>query len=193
MKLSGKKIGYAITGSFCTVEAAFDIIFSLKNEGAEVTAIVSDSINSFSTRFMERSQLRQAIISLPTGAIIDSIIKAEPVGPQRLFDLVIVAPCTGNTLAKLAHGITDTSVTMAVKSHLRNNRPVLLGISTNDGLGVSAKNLGVLLNMKNYYFTPFYQDNPEQKPKSLVFRHDKLVESAELALMGQQIQPIIGG
>ncbi len=191
LNLKGKKIGYAITGSFCTAEAAITIISKLVADGAEVTPIISNIVESTDTRFTKHEKLKETLINLTNNQIIDTIVKAEPIGPNKLFDLIIVAPCTGNTLAKLAHGITDTTVTMAVKSHIRNNSPVLLGVSTNDGLGVSAKNIGELINMKNYYFIPFYQDNPEQKPKSLAFKKDLIVKSAEAAISGRQVQPIL--
>ncbi len=191
MKLEGKKIGYAITGSFCTIETALQLITNLQEKGAEVTAILSDTVDRLDTRFAKQDELKEKLSHLTQQPLINSIVKAEPIGPKRLFDLVIVAPCTGNTLAKLANGITDTCVTMSVKSHIRNNAPVLLGVSTNDGLGVSAKNIGELMNMKNYYFIPFFQDNPEQKPKSLAFKKELIVEAAEAALLGKQIQPVI--
>ncbi len=191
MKLKGKKIGYAITGSFCTIDTAFEMISKLQTEGAEVTGIISNTVNSLDTRFWEQEKLVEALDKLTSKPLINSIVKAEPIGPNRLFDLIIVAPCTGNTLAKLTNGITDTTVTMAVKSHIRNNSPVLIGVSTNDGLGVSAKNIGELMNMKNYYFIPFYQDNPEQKPKSLAFKRELVLDSAVEAICGKQIQPII--
>ena len=123
--------------------------------------------------------------------IVDTIVKAEPIGPKNIVDIILVVPCTGNTIAKLANGITDTPVTMAVKSHIRNNKPVLIGVSTNDGLGVNLKNIGVLLDTKNFYFIPFGQDDYLKKPKSLVLDYSKVIETTKLALENRQIEPLL--
>ena len=192
MKLNNKRIGLAICGSFCTFETALECAGDISSEKAEVTAILSHAVDTMDTRFMAADELKAALAKITGQPIIRTIKEAEPIGPQKLFDLIVVLPATGNTLAKLAHGITDTSVTMAVKAHLRNNRPVLLAISTNDALGASAKNIGTLLNTKNIFFVPFCQDDPEKKPKSMVFLKNKVIHAMEEALEGRQVQPMLG-
>ena len=143
------------------------------------------------TRFGTADDLRERLRNITGSEIIDSIADAEPIGPKRMFDLLIVVPCTGNTLAKLSHGITDTTAAMAVKSHLRIERPVVLALSTNDALAASAENIGRLLNRRHYYFVPFGQDDPESKPRSLVSELSLLPETIEAALEGRQLQPIL--
>ena len=189
--LNGVRIGCAMTGSFCTFRAAFDAWRALRATGAELIPILSFNAGSLDNRFYTAADARQILTEICGHEILDSIPAVEPIGPKKLLDLLIVAPCTGNTLAKIAAGITDTPVALAVKSHLRNNRPVLLAISTNDALSGSAQNIGKLMNTKNIYFVPFCQDDPEKKPASAVARFELLPESANLALRGRQIQPIL--
>ncbi len=191
MDLGGKRIGFAMTGSFCTFEKIMDELGNLKATGAEIQPIMSENVYNTDTRFGKAEDFIWTVEDITGKKIIKSIKEAEPIGPKGLLDLLIVAPCTGNTLAKLANGITDTSVTLAVKAHLRNQRPVLLGVSTNDGLGNAAKNIGSLLNIKNMYFIPFNQDDFENKPNSLVADFKKLIPAAESALEFKQLQPVL--
>ena len=192
MDLSGKNIGFAMCGSFCTFKKAFEALKSLKDTNANIIPIMS-AVSAFTnTRFGEASDFREKAEKITGNNIIITVHDAEPIGPKRLLDLLVILPCTGNTLAKAAMGIADTSVTMAMKAHLRNERPVLIGISTNDGLGTAAKNIGALMNRKNIYFIPFAQDDYIKKPNSLVADFDKLVPAAEAAMEGQQLQPVIG-
>jgi dipicolinate synthase subunit B len=148
-------------------------------------------VNNVSTRFGEAKDIKERLKKITGNRIIKSIVDAEPIGPQKMFDIIVIAPCTGNTLAKLANGITDTPVLMSAKAQLRNQRPVVLAISTNDGLGLNAKNLGILLATKNIFIVPFGQDDPLQKPTSLVSRLDLLLPTIEKALKREQIQPIL--
>ncbi|HBK86455.1 MAG TPA: dipicolinate synthase subunit B [Firmicutes bacterium] len=193
MKLVGKRIGFAITGSFCTFQEIMGPLQALVTAGAMVYPIMSEAAYRLDSRFGTASQWQETVTAITGREIIHSIEQAEPIGPNVLFDLIIIAPCTGNTLAKLANAITDTAVTMAAKAHLRNGRPVLISISTNDGLGLNAKNLGLLLAARNIFFVPFGQDNPKQKPTSLVADSSLLVAAAEQALIGKQLQPVLIG
>lgn len=189
--LDGVRIGCAMTGSFCTFRQVFEAWRALKETGAELIPILSFNAGRLDNRFYTSAESRRIFTEICGREILDSIPAVEPIGPKKLLDLLIVAPCTGNTLAKIAAGITDTPVALAVKSHLRNARPVLLAISTNDALSGSAQNIGKLINTKNIYFVPFRQDDPAGKPASAVARFDLLPESANLALQGRQIQPIL--
>ncbi|NLX91253.1 MAG: dipicolinate synthase subunit B [Firmicutes bacterium] len=191
MSLQGIKIGLALTGSHCTIDKIFVQVDRLIAAGADITPIISPAIDLIDTRFGDAEAVKSRLFESTGKDIIRSIVDAEPVGPQKLFDLIIVAPCTGNTLAKLANGITDTAVLMAVKSHLRNQRPVLLAISTNDGLGLNARNIGFLLAAKNIFMVPFGQDDPILKPNSLVSKMDLLLPAAESALRYEQLQPLL--
>lgn len=191
MNVNNKKIGVAITGSFCTIQDVIIEFERLVFLGADITPILSNSVATTNSRFGRAEDLRKRIELITGKECIDTIADAEPLGPKKLLDLVLVAPCTGNTLGKIANGITDTSVTMSVKAHLRNQKPVVLAISTNDGLAGSAKNLGCLLNTKNVYFVPFGQDDSENKPTSLVARFGLIVPAIEYALDGKQIEPIL--
>lgn len=191
MELVGKKIGFGMTGSFCTFSRVLNSAEELLKTGADVVPIMSETAYSTATRFGSAEFFRDRLFGLTGNKIIKSVAEAEPIGPKGYLDLMIVAPCTGNTLAKLASGIADTSVTMAVKAHLRNQKPVLIAVSTNDGLGNAAKNIGVLLNCKNIYFVPFGQDDCEKKPNSLVADMTKIREAAEAALELKQLQPIL--
>lgn len=192
MKLENLKIGLGITGSFCNFSEVKGVIDSLKEEKvSKIIPIVSNNTKNLDTRFYKSKDFMKMLEDNTKENIIDSIVKAEPIGPKNLVDLILICPCTGNTLAKLANGITDTPVTMAVKSHIRNNKPVVIGVSTNDGLGVSLKNIGELLNTKNFYFVPFRQDDYTYKPKSLVLDYSYIINTIENALEGKQIQPVI--
>ena len=192
MKLKDLKIGLGVTGSFCNLKDIKEIITNFKDEEIEaIIPIVSFSIQREINRFGTPEDTITLLEDLTDNKVIDTISKAEPIGPKNLVDILIIAPCTGNTLAKLANGITDTPVLMAIKSHIRNNKPVVLGVASNDALGANAKNIGELLNTKNIYFVPFRQDDYEKKPKSLVYNYKKLVETTELALDGVQIQPLL--
>jgi len=163
----------------------------LIQQGYAITPIVSAQAGQCNTRFGTAAEWRERLTSLTGQPIVDTIEAAEPIGPHHLFDILIVAPCTGNTVAKLAHSIVDTPVLMAVKSHLRGEKPVILAVSTNDGLSSSAANIGTLLNRRHYYFVPFRQDAPHTKPRSLVADMSLLPETVALALQHQQIQPIL--
>ena len=191
MQLKNKKIGFAMTGSYCTFSKVIEEMRTLKDTGADIMPIMSENVYSTDTRFGTADNFIMEVKNITGKSIIHNIKEAEPIGPKELLDLLIVAPCTGNTLAKLANGITDTSVTLAVKAHLRNQKPVLLGVSTNDGLGNAAKNIGMLLNSKCIYFIPFNQDDFENKPNSLVADFKKLVPAAEAALDLKQLQPVL--
>lgn len=166
MRLKDVRVGFAVTGSHCTLDEVMVQLENLVREGAIVYPIVSAAVDGTDTRFGQAKKWKDFLERVTGNSIINSIVGAEPIGPGKLLDVVVVAPCTGNTLAKLANGITDGPVLMAVKAHLRNQRPVVLAVSTNDGLGMNARNLGVLLNAKNVYLVPFGQDNPVVKPNS---------------------------
>lgn len=185
------KIGFCMTGSFCTFAQSMEELKKLVENGADVTPILSFNAGSLDTRFGTAAELRLKLETVTGHNIIDTIEKAEPVGPKKMFDLVVVCPCTGNTLAKLAYGITDTPVLMAVKSHLRNGRPVVLALATNDGLSGSGKNVGMLLNYKHIYFVPFSQDDPKGKPRSLVADFTRLCDTVAEAAKERQLEPIV--
>ena len=191
MTLNKKRIGFAVTGSFCTFETALKCAKDIVKAGAELTGILSHATDMTDTRFMTAHNLKEALADLTGRPLIRTIAEAEPIGPQKLLDLMIILPATGNTIAKLAYGITDTPVTMAAKAHLRNNRPLVLAVSTNDALGAGAKNIGMLLNAKNVFFVPFGQDDPIKKPKSMVFLEDSVIPALEEALEDRQLQPIL--
>ncbi len=191
MNLKGKKIGLGITGSFCNYSKLPNIIEKIKSEDAEILPILTSSTQTYDTRFNNVADFIEKIEKLAGSKSIKNIVEAEPVGPNSMIDIMLILPCTGNTLAKLTYGITDNAVLMATKSHLRNNKPVVIALSTNDALGMNAKNIGTLINTKNFYFVPFSQDAPEVKPNSLTFNSEKVVETLEKALDTKQIQPII--
>lgn len=184
-------IGFAMTGSFCTFNKALEIMKEIKKLGANIIPIMSYNSYNLDTRFGDAKGIIEKVENITENKIIHTIQGAEPIGPKNLTDLMLVLPCTGNTIAKLSHSIIDTPVTMAVKSHLRNEKPVLIGISTNDALSGSAENIGKLLNRKHYYFIPFKQDNPITKPRSIVFDSSYVIKSIHYALEGSQIQPIL--
>ena len=183
-------IGFALCGSFCTFHRVFPVMEELSRMHT-VIPIFSGIVNTTDTRFGTALHNRQRAESICGRPPIDSIVDAEPIGPRKLLDALIIAPCTGNTLAKLAHGIADTPVTMAAKSHLRNGRPVVLAVSTNDALAGAAENIGKLLGRKHYYFVPFGQDDPLNKPASMVADFEKIEVTAKAALEGRQIQPVL--
>ncbi len=189
-RFQGLRVGAAICGSFCTFEKVFTQLEQLKDMGCTVTPIMSYNAAQTDTRFGNAQQHIERLKKL-SGNIILDLTTAEPIGPKHMFDVLIVAPCTGNTLAKLALGITDTPVCLAVKSHLRNQRPVVIGVSTNDALSGASKNIGALRNYRNLYFVPLGQDDPSAKPFSMVADFTKLPETIAEALDGKQIQPMI--
>lgn len=187
------RIGFALTGSFCTFSTVLPIVETLVARGCEITPILSTHAATLDTRFGTAEEWRTRLQKATGREVIVSIPAAEPIGPKKLFDVLVVAPCTGNTLAKLAHGVTDTPVTMAVKSHLRGEKPVVLAVSTNDALSGSAANLGALLNRKHYFFVPLRQDAPFTKPRSLVADMTRLPQTIGAALEGRQLQPLLLG
>lgn len=190
MTLEGKTIGFAITGSFCTFAQTLEAMAALAQTGANLIPILSPAAYETDTRFGEAADFRARIEAICGSKILCKITEVEPIGPRRLLDLLVILPCTGNTLAKLALGITDTPVVLAAKAHLRNQRPVLIGVSTNDALANSAKNIGMLANTKNCFLIPLRQDDPLRKPRSAVADFSQLLPAAEAALEGRQIQPI---
>lgn len=191
MLLKEKKIGIAFTGSFCTYENVFSELEKLKVEGAFIQTIFSDAARTLDSRFGKGKDFVKHAEELTGVKPMLTIPQAEPIGPKSLLDILVLFPCTGNTLAKLANGITDTPVLMAAKAHLRNNKPLLISISTNDALGMNMKNIGLLMNTKNIYFVPFGQDNPVKKPNSMIAHTELLIPSIEAALEGWQYQLMI--
>lgn len=186
-----KTIGFAMCGSFCTFSRAFPAMEAVKAAFGNVVPIFSQAAYETDTRFGAAAEHIGRAAKISGRSPLHTIAEAEPIGPKKLLNALVVAPCTGNTLAKLAAGIADGPVTMAVKSHLRNGRPVILAISTNDGLGTAAGNIGKLLARKHVYFVPYGQDDPEQKPASLVADFSLLVPAVEAALEGRQLQPML--
>lgn len=189
--LKGLKIGYAMTASFCTFEKSFEQASILKDMGAELLPIMSENASSMDTRFGTAEENVRRLRDICGRDVITTILDAEPIGPKNMTDLMIVAPCTSNTAAKLAHGVTDSCITMSVKSHLRSGKPILLAIASNDSLLGSAKNLGELFNRKNYYFVPMLQDDIENKPASLVAEFSMIPDAVKAALRGIQLRPLI--
>ncbi len=184
-------IGFAVCGSFCTFKAVFKEIENLVNEGYDVIPIMSQNAYSFDTRFGEAVYWQNEFKRITKNEIIYTIKDAEPIGPKKLLDILVIAPCTGNTLAKLCYGIADTSVTLAAKAHLRNERPLVVAVSTNDALSGAAKNIGTLENYKNFYFVPYRQDSFSGKPRSCVADFTEIPNTVKAALSKNQIQPII--
>ncbi|HYH02065.1 MAG TPA: dipicolinate synthase subunit B [Bacillota bacterium] len=193
MRFSGIKIGFAMTGSHCTIADVLPYMQLLIDEGAKVVPILSPAVVNTDTRFGKADALLQTLSAMTGAAPLTTLVEVEPVGPKGLFDAVLVAPCTGNTMAKLALAVTDTAVTLACKSQLRNNRPVVLAIATNDALSGNARNLGTLLNRKNIYFVPFGQDAPTVKENSIVAKMSLIPETILAALDGRQLQPVLTG
>lgn len=188
--LSGVRLGFAMCGSFCTFSQVFEQLERLKSLGCEITPIMSHNSYTLDTRFGTAQSNAARLYEITGRTVLHEITTTEPVGPKKMFDVLAVAPCTGNTLAKLALGIVDTPVCMAVKSHLRNQRPVVLAVSTNDALSGSAKNIGTLRNYKNFYFVPIFQDDSTNKPFSMIADFSKLPDTIAAALEGKQIQPM---
>lgn len=180
-----------MTGSFCTFKKVLSELEKMCKNGWDITPIMSETAYSTDTRFGEAASFVSRLEDLCGHSVIHTIAEAEPIGPKKLLDVIVVAPCTGNTLAKLATGIADTSVTLAVKAHLRNQRPVVLAVSSNDALGTGAKNIGLLMNSKNMFFVPMGQDDSETKPNSIVAHFDKITDTIYEALKYKQIQPLL--
>ncbi|HBR29797.1 MAG TPA: dipicolinate synthase subunit B [Firmicutes bacterium] len=191
MQLTGVRIGFGITGSYCTIPEVIPELKRLRDEGAELFPIVSPQVLTTDTRFGKAEDLHRMILEITGREPWRSLVEVEPIGPQKLLDVVVVAPCTGSTLGHLALGLSNTPVTLACKAHLRNNRPVVVAISTNDGLGASLLNLALMLNRNWIYFVPFGQDDPTAKPKSLVAKMPQLTPTLIHALQGQQLQPVL--
>ena len=191
MEVKNKKIGFVLTGSFCTFKKTIPQIKKLKNLGADIIPIMSFNSYNLDTKFGKAKDFIKEIEEISEKEIIHTIQDAEPIGPKHLTDIMIVAPASGNTMSKLACDIIDTPATMAVKSHLRNNLPVVIAPSTNNGLGANMVSIAKLINRKNYYFVPFRQDNPLTKPRSVVFDPEYILKTVEFALDGKQIEPIL--
>ena len=185
-------VGFAMCGSFCTFSNLFPVMRRLSEE-YDLIPIFSQAVNTISSRFGTPEEFHIKAEEICGRAPITTIAQAEPIGPKKLLDALVIAPCTGNSLAKLAHSIADTPVTMAAKSQLRNGRPVLIAVSTNDALAGAAENIGRLLARRHYYFVPFRQDDPVKKPTSVVADFHRIPEAAELAVQGIQLQPILLG
>jgi dipicolinate synthase subunit B len=191
--LKDKKIGFAITGSFCSMEDMLDVLEQVVREAKQVYVFVSDNVSRCDTRFGTATELLKKIEAITKQPVISDIVGAEVFGPTIVLDAIIVYPCTSNTLSKLIHGINDTSVTMACKSTLRNNNTIVLGIYTNDALRNSGKNIMQILNTKNFYIVPMFQDDKNKKPFSMIANKDKAIMTLQLALQNKQIQPVFEG
>lgn len=191
--LHNARIGCCMTGSFCTFEKAFAAFEQLRAAGAELYPIMSYNAYDLDTRFGTAREMRARLEKIARRPLWHTLEAVEPIGPKKLLDLLVIAPCTGNTLSKLAHGVCDTPAAMAAKSHLRNGRNVLIAVSTNDGLGRSAQNIGVLQAMKQFFFVPYGQDDWRNKPQSLVASMELLPAAAREALAGRQMQPVLLG
>lgn len=191
MELKNRKIGIAFTGSFCTFENAFGQLEELVKEGVDVYPIFSFSSQNADNRFGKSESFLRRAEEICDKKVITTIAAAEPIGPNGYLDALTILPCTGNTIAKLANGITDTPVLMAAKAHLRNEKPLILSISTNDALSMNLKNIGLLMNIKHIYFVPFGQDNPTKKPNSMIAHTNMLVPTLRKALDHKQLQPVV--
>ncbi len=191
MEINEKNIGIAITGAFCTYKKSFAELENLVAAGARVQTIFSNAAQNIDSRFGEADSFIKRAEEITGKKPFLTIKESEVVGPSAMFDLMVIMPCTGNTVAKLANGITDSPVLMAAKAHLRNEKPLVLCIASNDALGMNMKNIGLLMNAKNIYFVPFSQDDPEKKPNSLVAHFEKLTDTIKYALDGKQIQPVL--
>lgn len=191
MKLAGKTIGFGVTGSHCTLEEIMPQIKRLVDEGANVIPIITHTVASTDTYFGNAADWKKQLHDITGNEIISTIVDAEPLGPRRPLDVMVIAPMTGGSTSKLANALTDSPVLMAAKATMRNHRPVVLAISTNDGLGLNMANIAKLMAAKDIYFVPFGQDAPEKKPKSLVARMELIKETCEMALEGKQLQPVI--
>ena len=184
-------IGFALTGSFCTFERALSQMEELVKRGYDVLPVLSFNAGALDTRFMKAERLRERITAITGHAPIDTLVDAEPIGPKKLCDVFVIAPATGNSLSKLVNGQFDTPALLGAKSHLRNENPLVLAVSTNDGLGAAAQNIGKLLTWRNVYFVPFGQDDPLKKPRSLVADFDQIPRTVAAALAGAQVQPML--
>lgn len=191
MDLEGKRIGFVMTGSFGTFRKTIDELKKIVKLGVKVVPIMSENSYTMDTKFGKADDFIKEIEEITNTKILHTIQEVEPIGPKDMLDIMVVAPATGNTMSKLANDITDGTAVMAVKSHLRRERPVVIAVSTNNGLAGAGQNIGKLLNMKHYYFVPFRQDNPVTKPRSLVFDPSYLIKTIEYALEGEQVQPIL--
>lgn len=191
MELANKNIGIALTGSFCTFDNVFQEVEHLLEKKANIFSVFSFNSQKINSRFGNASDFINKMIALTGNEPIMTIEDAEPIGPKNYLDIMAIIPCTGNTLAKLANGITDTPVLMAAKAHLRNGKPLVISVSTNDALSMNLKNIGTLLNTKNIYFIPFGQDNPTAKPNSMIAHTSLLIETLGKALDGKQLQPVV--
>ncbi|WP_418817565.1 dipicolinate synthase subunit B [Pseudoruminococcus massiliensis] len=189
--MTRKTVGFAMCGSFCTFSRAIPQIDALINAGYDVLPIMSYNASTTDTRFGKAQNFIDEIEEKTKRKIIRTINDAEPIGPKAMTDIMLIAPCTGNTISKLSYGITDTPVTMAAKSHLRQEKPLIIAIATNDALGASAQSIGRMLNTKHIFFVPFGQDAPIKKPKSLVANFELIPQVVEAAFIGKQLQPII--
>ena len=193
MEDSVRRIGFAFCGSFCTFDTALKALRAVKDRFGDVTVILSENSGSLDTRFGKAQDFRREMEDISGKPLIDSLTAAEPIGPKKLLDALVICPCTGNTLGKLANGVTDSTVALAAKAHLRNARPLILAVSTTDALAGAAKNIGVLLDKKNTYFVPFRQDDPMGKPTSLVADFSLVPDTVAAALEGRQLQPLVLG
>lgn len=191
MNWKGLNVGYALTGSHCTLEEVMPQIQRFVDAGANVIPIISHSVATTDTRFGKAEDWKKTLKQITGNDIISTIVEAEPLGPSKLLDVMVIAPCTGNTTSKLANAMTESPVLMAAKAQMRNSRPLVLAISTNDGLGLNSSNIAKLMIAKNIYFVPFGQDAPHVKPNSLVARMDLIFETCEAALQGKQLQPML--
>ena len=191
MDIKNKKIGYIFTGSFCTFSKSIPIIKELKKLGADIIPIMSYNSYESDTKFGTSSSIIKEIEEITNKKIIHTIPGAEPIGPKKLTDIMVICPCSGNTISKLAYDIIDTPATMAAKSHLRNDLPIVIAVSTNNGLGANAENIGKLLNRRNYYYVTFTQDKPITKQRSVLADFNMVIKTIEYALDGKQISPIL--
>ncbi|ANB59368.1 dipicolinate synthase subunit B [Anoxybacteroides amylolyticum] len=191
MSVKGKRIGFGLTGSHCTYDAVIPEIEKLVNEGAEVLPIITHTVKTTNTRFGEGEEWVKKLEEITGNKVIDTIVKAEPLGPKIPLDCMVIAPLTGNSMSKLANAMTDSPVLMAAKATMRNHRPVVVGISTNDALGLNGVNLMRLMAAKNIYFIPFGQDAPYAKPNSMVAKMSLLRDTVVAAMEGKQLQPVI--
>lgn len=191
MNWQGVTVGYAVTGSHCTLAEVMPQIQRFVDDGAKVVPIISQSVLTTDTRFGKSEDWQKQLQDITGNNIISTIVEAEPLGPKKLLDIMVIAPCTGTTTSKLANAVTDSPVLMAAKAQMRNGRPLVVAISTNDGLGFNLANIAKLIVAKNLYFVPFGQDNPAEKPNSLVAQMELVPEACFAALEGKQLQPLI--
>lgn len=184
-------VGFSITGSFCTFSKTLNVLKDMKEQGYNIIPIFSDHAATMDNRFTKADDFRHKVEEITGNKGIDTIQTAEPIGPNDPLDVLVIAPCTGNTMAKLVNGITDSPVLMAAKAHLRNERPLVISISTNDAMGMNFKNLGMLYNVKNVYFVPFGQDDYQKKTSSLIAHVELIPDTIQAALQGKQLQPVL--